>query len=161
MVLVRLKHADARTQVEATRALVTSLAIPVLVSERFDVALAAGAAGVHLGAESMPVVAVRQQVPSGFLVAASLRDAGDLSRTVGADFVTVGPVFSGSGGALGLVGFRQLAQRCGCPAVAIGGIEVSNASAVRSAGASGVAALGAVFRASDPESAARSLLSAE
>ena len=157
MVLVRLKHADARTQVEVTRLLVTSLSIPVVVSERLDVALAAGAAGVHLGSTSMPVVAVRTQAPAGFLVAGTIRTEADLSRTRTADFVAVGPVFGAKADALGLDGFRRLAEACGCPALAIGGIDASNAAVVRASGAAGVAVLGGVLGAADPEAAARSL----
>ena len=59
MVLLRLKHVDARELLSAGRALVEALSIPVVVSERLDVALACGAAGVHLQAESMPIVGVQ------------------------------------------------------------------------------------------------------
>jgi thiamine-phosphate pyrophosphorylase len=155
MVLLRLKHADARTQVEAGRALVGALRVPVVVSERLDVALACGAAGVHLRPGSMPIVAVRSQCPAGFLVAASVSHTGDVAAAVGADFVTIGPVADAGGTSLGVAGFSALRVACGVPAIAIGGIDGALAVELRAAGASGVAVLGRVLGSADPESAAR------
>ena len=161
MVLLRLKHADAASQVEACRALVAGLGIPVLVSERFDVALAGGAAGVHLGESSMPVVAVRQVVPAGFLVGGSVSSASDLERASQADFVTIGPVVaSGDAESLGIEGFRRLARACGRPSVAIGGVDAALVPALRAAGARGVAVIRAVLGAEDVEAAARALSAA-
>lgn len=160
MLLLRLKHADALVQVEVGRALVSALAIPVVVSERFDVALACGAAGVHLGETSMPVVAVRHGVPADFLVGSSVSSASDLERAASADYVTIGPVSDAGSEAMGVEGFRRLARACGRPAVAIGGIDAALMPLLREAGASGVAVIRAVLGAADVAGAARALVAA-
>jgi thiamine-phosphate pyrophosphorylase len=158
MVLLWLKHADARTLVEVGSALVAALTVPLVVSERLDVALACGAAGVHLTSASMPVVAVRMQVPSTFLIGGSVSRAEDLEHAQAADYVTVGPVFGAGEGSLGLEGFRRLVQACGRPALAIGGVDASVVAALREAGASGVAVIRAVLGAEDPAAAAAALV---
>ena len=161
LVVLRLKHADARTLVEAGRALVAALTIPVLVSERLDVALACGASGVHLStgsAGSMPVIAVRSQCTAGMLVAASVSVDDDVRLVEAADFVTIGPVLGAGDSSLGVEGFRRLAAACGRPAIAIGGIGPGEAEAVRRAGAAGIAVIGQVMGAADPEAAASLLL---
>ena len=158
LVMLRLKHADGRTLVEVGRALVAALTIPVIVSERLDVALACGAGGVHLTSSSMPAVAIRARVEAGFLIGASVSSASDLESATGADYATIGPVFGAGTSALGLAGFARLARACGIPAVAIGGVDAEVAAQLREAGAAGVAAIGAVFGAPDPEVAARALV---
>lgn len=158
LALLRLKHADARTLVEAGQALVAAVGIPVLVSERLDVALACGAAGVHLSRGSMPVVAVRTQLPIGMLVASSVSADDDVAAARDADFVTIGPVAGVGAGFLGVDGFRRLAVACGRPAIAIGGIDPEQAMLLRHAGASGIAVIGRVMAASDPALAAAALL---
>jgi thiamine-phosphate pyrophosphorylase len=158
MVLLRLKHADARTLVEVGRALVAALTVPVVISERLDVALACGAAGVHLNAHSMPVVAIRPQVSDTFLIGGSISTADDLLRTAACDFVTIGPVFSAGDESLDIEGFRRLARASGRPAIAIGGIHAANADSLRAAGAVGVAAIRALFAAPDPVAAAQAFL---
>ena len=160
LVLLRLKHADAHLLVEAGRALVSALRIPVVVSERLDVALSCGAAGVHLGAGSMPVVAVRSQAPAGFLIGVSVSDASELEQTTLADFVTMGPVYAPRGVGLGLSGFTALVAACGRPVLAIGGIDAASVPFVRAAGASGVAVIRSVLAAPDPESAVAALCAA-
>lgn len=158
MVLLRLKHVDAHTLVEVGRALVSALAIPLLVSERLDVALACGASGVHLTSVSMPVIAIRAQVDAAFLIGGSVSAHGDVEHARTADFVTIGPVFGAGALSLGVDGFRRLASECGRPAVAIGGIDATTAGSLRAAGASGVAAIRAIFAADDPTAAATQLL---
>src|SRR5215211_1651315 len=71
-VQLRLKAAPAREQVVLARELVAALAVPVLVNDRPDIAIAAGAAGVHLGADELPVALARAIAPPGFVVGASV-----------------------------------------------------------------------------------------
>jgi thiamine-phosphate pyrophosphorylase len=170
MVQLRLKDADARTQVDAARRLVASLAVPVVVNDRADVALAAGAAGVHVGAEDLPVAAVRRIAPAAFIVGASVGSDAEVDGALGADYVGIGPVYStdtkrDAGDAIGADGLARLARRCRVPAVAIGGITAANAAPLlaegpRSAGVAGVAVVRAVFGAPDPEQAARAIRAA-
>ena len=158
VVQLRLKQADARTLVDLGRILVASLPVPVIVNDRADVALACGAAGVHVGADDLPVSAVRRIAPLGFIVGASVR-----ADTVGADYVGIGPVFTTNSktdapDAIGVSGFRKLLTTV--PAVAIGGITAANVAELKKAGASGVAVISAIFGTADPEHAARAIRTA-
>jgi thiamine-phosphate pyrophosphorylase len=158
VVQLRLKQADARTLVDIGRTLVASLPVPVIVNDRADVALACGAAGVHVGADDVPVVALRRISPPGFLIGASVR-----ADTTGADYVGIGPVFAAASKAdaphaIGIEGFRKLLTTV--PAVAIGGITAANAAQLRKTGASGVAVISAIFGTADPEHAARAIRTA-
>src|ERR671911_953244 len=74
-VQLRLKLASPREQVDRARALIAALRIPVLVNDRLDVALAAGAAGVHLGPDDLPVALARRVAPAAFLIGASVGSA--------------------------------------------------------------------------------------
>ncbi len=162
MVQLRLKATDARTLLDVARALVAALTIPVVVNDRADIALVAGAAGVHLGADDLPVAAVRRWTPRGFLIGASVGSDAEVPGARGADYVGIGPVYptdskNDAGHAIGIEEFRRLAAQCGVPAVAIGGITASTAAACREEGAAGVAVIRAVLGAPDPERAARAI----
>ncbi|HJR42638.1 MAG TPA: thiamine phosphate synthase [Gemmatimonadaceae bacterium] len=165
MVQLRLKDADARTMVEVARAMVRALPVPVVVNDRVDVAIAAGAAGVHVGHEDLPVAAVRRIVPAGFIIGGSVGGDEDVSNASDADYVGIGPVFDttsklDAGAPIGLGELTRLARICQRPAVAIGGIDARNAGEVMAAGAAGVAVIRAVMSAPDPERAARQIRSA-
>jgi len=167
MIQLRLKDADARTLVEVAKALVRALPrVPVIVNDRLDVALVAGAAGVHVGPDDLPAAAVRRLVPEGFVVGASVGSDAEIVLARGADYVGIGPLYEtaskpDAGRAIGPVAFARLAKACRIPAVAIGGIDASNAGAAMRAGAAGVAVIRAVFGAPDPEGAARAIRAAE
>jgi thiamine-phosphate pyrophosphorylase len=162
---LRLKDVSARDLAGLAAELIRSVGIPVIISDRADVALAVGAAGVHLGADDIPVSAVRSFAPAGFIVGASVGSDDEIRNAKGADYVGIGPVYpTGSkkdaGKAIGVDGFSRLAVATGLPAVAIGGITPANARAAIEAGAAGVASIASVFGATDPLSAAREMASA-
>lgn len=162
MLQVRLKHASSRELVEVTRALVAAVAVPVLVNDRADVALAAGAAGVHLGIDDLPVDAVRALAPPGFIVGASFGDEAERAHAHAADYVGIGPVHataskSDAGSAIGIEGFARLRALVPCPAIAIGGVAAPDAAGLCAAGAAGLAVIRAVFGSADPEAAARTI----
>jgi thiamine-phosphate pyrophosphorylase len=165
MVQLRLKHTDARSLADVARALVAALPVPVVVNDRADVAMAVGAAGVHIGADDVPVLALRRIVPAGFLIGVSVGSDDEAALSAGADYAGIGPVYGSAskldaGAAIGTSEFSRLAAVSHLPAVAIGGITVETAPAVIAAGAIGVAVIAAVFGRPDPESAARALRSA-
>jgi thiamine-phosphate pyrophosphorylase len=162
MVQLRLKHTDARVLVEVARALIARLPVPVIINDRADIALACAAAGVHLGPDDVPAAAIRRIAPPGFLIGVSVGSDGEVPNATGGDYTGIGPIYGSTskldaGKAIGLLGFAHLAGAAGLPAVAIGGITTATAGDVIAAGASGVAVIGAIFAASDPEAAARSL----
>ena len=164
-VQVRLKTAPPREVVEITRAIIMSTSVPVIVNDRADIALAAGAAGVHVGEADLPVAAIRTFAPANFIIGASLGSDSELANARGADYVGIGPVFgsdskSNAGGAIGVDGFERLAGMVEVPAVAVGGITADRALQITVHGAVGVAVINAIFRADDPERAAREIADA-
>ena len=136
----------------------------LLVNDRFDVALAAGAHGVHLGPEDLPVSDVRRVVPPGFLIGTSTDDPafGRRAALAGADYLGVGAVFGTSSKpgleheSIGAERVREVLEESGLPCVGIGGITPRNADEVLRVGA-GIAVLSAVMNAEDPGGAARDL----
>lgn len=118
----------------------------LLVNDRTDVALAAGADGVHLTSTSIRSDVVRAHVPEDFVVGVSCHSAEGIraAATGDADFVLYGPVFASPGKGDG-VGLEALAEACGTagdlPVLAVGGIDVTNCRSAIEAGAAGVAAI--------------------
>jgi thiamine-phosphate pyrophosphorylase len=160
-VQLRLKRATGRELVEATKALVAALGIPVLVNDRLDVALAGRAAGVHLGPDDLAIALARRIVPPSFIVGASAGNSVEAEAARAADYWGVGPWRASgtkpdAGAALGAEGFRRLVEAAsGIPCVAIGGIRPEDVAAVMRAGGAGVAVVSGILGASDVEAAAR------
>jgi thiamine-phosphate pyrophosphorylase len=166
MIQLRLKEESARSLVEIARSIQAMAPdVPLVVNDRADVALAAGAAGVHVGVDDLAPALLRRVVPPGFIIGASVGSEDEVARAAGADYVGIGPVYAtgskaDAGAAIGVARFAELARRCGVPAVAIGGITSDRVAEVVAAGASGVAVISALFGASDPTQAARAIRSA-
>jgi thiamine-phosphate pyrophosphorylase len=125
--------------------------VPVLVNDRVDIAVAAGAAGVHLRGDSLPADRVRAMVPTGFVIGRSvhsLAEADAVARAGGCDYLLFGTVYPSVGKRPDhrVAGEAALAEVCrgvSLPVLAIGGVDESRAAAVASAGAAGLAAIGA------------------
>ena len=136
----------------------------LIVNNRFDLALAAGADGVHLGPEDLPVEVVRLHAGKDLLIGYSADDpvSGLLAANAGADYLGVGAVYGTSSKegledeAVGPERVEQVLHAAGLPGVGIGGIGPDNAAAVFSTGA-GVAVLGAVMQATRPGEVVRRL----
>ena len=121
----------------------------MLVNDRVDVALAAGAHGVHLRGESMAAVRVRSIAPAGFVIGRSVHavdEAVAAERHGGLDYLLFGTVFATeSKPDVAPAGLERLAAVCasvGLPVLAIGGITMSSLASVARAGAAGFAAIG-------------------
>jgi len=161
---IRLKRAGAAELLRATERLLGAVDVPVYVNDRLDVALAAGAHGVHLGADDLPPDGLRSIAPSTLRVGLSVGSDDEATDAARADahYWSLGPFFrtrskADAGAPLGPDGFRRLATLApeGVPVIAIGGIDGENASAVIEAGAHGVAVISAIFGAADIEAATR------
>ena len=120
----------------------------ILVNSRVDIALAAGAAGVHLPSDALPALAMRRVAPPDFLIGVSCHNVEGVRRAEaeGADFAVFGPVFeTASKRSYGPPrGLRMLAEVCGearIPVLALGGVTIENASRCLDAGAAGIAGI--------------------
>lgn len=135
----------------------------VIINDRFDIALALGAAGVHLGVDDLPVAAVRPCVPAGFIIGATCRDPDTARRAAreGADYLGAGAVFpTGSKEdtrLIGLQGLAAIASAVRLPVYGIAGITLDNCAGVVRAGAYGCAGITAVAAAADPVESYRRL----
>ncbi|MFC7502192.1 thiamine phosphate synthase [Nocardioides sp. CPCC 206347] len=164
---VRSKAYDARGLIELTRTVIAAVrpsGASVIVNDRVDVAVAAGADGAHLGSGDLPVAVARSLAP-GLLLGATCRSLAEVESAAseGADYAGVGPVFAttskiGLPEPLGTAGLRGVVGRL--PVIAIGGITAADAADVLAAGASGVAVIGGIWRPPDPVRAAEELLAA-
>lgn len=160
LVQIREKSLPARVlyeltvrAVEITRGSKTRL----LVNDRVDIALAAGADGVHLTARSLPADVVRNICGPEFLIGVSTHSLADAqaAQAAGADFVVFGPIFDTEskrefGEPQGLDKLREVTSELGeFPVIAIGGITRENLEACVEAGASGIAGISLFERLGD------------
>ncbi|MBI4540628.1 MAG: thiamine phosphate synthase [Gemmatimonadetes bacterium] len=167
---LRDKAAGARALLEQARrlrALTSPYGALLFVNDRFDVALAAGADGVHLGPEDLPVLDVRRAAPAGFLIGYSTDDPEVARRAAadGADYIGCGTVYAtaskgDAGEAIGLARLDEVAQSVGVPVVGIGGIDAARAREVARTRATGVAVIRGIMAAPDPGAVAAKILAA-
>ena len=138
----------------------------LFINDRVDVAIAAGADGVHLGPDDLPVAAARRLAPD--LLIGYSTDDPHLARQAerdGADYIGCGAVFGTrtkdvGDEAIGISGLNAVADAVDIPVVAIGGVAPDNIRLVANSRASGAAVVGAVMTAVDPTTAVRALLHA-
>lgn len=160
---VRDKTADDRTLLGFCEA-VRALPVTLIVNDRIDVAMAAGADGVHLGAADLPVASART-LSARLMIGATCRSYDDVvrARDEGATYAGVGPVYASTTkpGLPSPLGLSGLAAASGVlPVVAIGGLTTARVPRVLAAGAHGVAVVSAVAHSPDPPRAAREIASA-
>ncbi len=120
----------------------------VVVNDRLDVALAAGADGVHLRGDSFAASDVRRIAPPAFLVGRSIRGLADLKDVGPVDYLIAGTIWPtpskpAGHGLLGLDGLAAICAATRVPVLAVGGVDAGHAAALRAAGAAGAAAIGA------------------
>jgi thiamine-phosphate pyrophosphorylase len=167
-VQLREKHASTRDFVDQARALTALLrpfGVPLIINDRVDVALAAGADGVHVGQDDMSAADARRLVGPDVIVGLSITtlaeaESADLSAV---DYVGVGPVFDtptklDAAPPLGIAGTTKVCHVLSLPSVAIGGINCDNAARVRATGVDGIAVVSAICSAASPADAARRLV---
>jgi len=137
----------------------------VMAHDDLDAVIATGAGGVHLPGGSDPKAA-RARLPDG-LIGVSAHSPAEAAEQIaaGADCVTISPIFltdskPGYGPALGLDGLARAVAVAKGPVVALAGINPGNARACMEAGAAGIAVMGEVMRAANPEAAVRALVAA-
>lgn len=151
LIQIREPHLEAGSLASLVRSCLGAVAgtpARVVVNDRLDVALAAGAHGVHLREVSPPARLVRPVCPPGFLIGRSTHVAADVTRASnegGLDYVIFGTVFPtpskpGLAGA-GVSALEGAVRATSLPVLAIGGVDVNSVAAVAHAGAAGFAAI--------------------
>ena len=176
LVQLRDKLSETRVMVTRARAIKKALAafnVPLVINDRIDVALAAGADGVHVGQDDMAAEDARRLLGPGAVIGLSVKDVGEAEAAPVAliDYVGSGGVYAtlskqqknppiGPEGLARIIAvLRGRAQRANkeLPVCGIAGIDAGNAAAVIEAGADGVAVISALSLAPDPTAAARDL----
>ncbi|HWL71577.1 MAG TPA: thiamine phosphate synthase [Geminicoccus sp.] len=165
---LRDKRSSARSLIalaQAVRARLHGRNVPVIVNDRADLALAAGADGVHLGQDDLPAEYARAILGEDAIIGLSVTCEAEIGAVDPAlvDHVGLGPIFPtgtkpDAAPALGPERFATIRRQLDLPVVAIGGIGQGNVAEAIRAGADGVAVVSAVARAADPTAAARALM---
>lgn len=159
VVQIRERDVDAGVLAAFVRrciALTEGTAARIVVNDRVDVAMAAGAGSVHLREDSIPTQSARQLLGDAGLIGRSVHSAQGASAVGPADYVIAGSVFEtaskpGAPARLGLDGLRRVVKRAaGCPVWAVGGVTAPRLGEVTRAGASGMAAIGAFIPSCEP-----------
>ena len=142
-------------------------AIPLIVNDRLDIALACGADGVHLGQDDLPCEDARRIAGPDFIIGISATNEEEARQAerAGADYLGVGPVWStptkpDAAKPMGIEGLRAIRRAVKVPLVGVGGIGAANVEQVLCAGCDGVAVVSAIMSAADPAAASRELAQA-
>lgn len=160
LIQIRERDLDAGALAGLTRDAIDAVsgtAARILVNDRLDVALAAGAGGVHLRGDGLPASLARTIAPPEFLIGRSVHsedEAAEIEAAGGCDYLMFGTVFPSASKpadhrVAGVDALARVCARVRMPVIAVGGITASGAADVRRAGAAGVAAIGAFKPGSD------------
>jgi thiamine-phosphate pyrophosphorylase len=137
--------------------------VPLIINDRLDIALAVGAAGVHLGQDDLPLAAARRITEKDFIIGVSAhnREEALAAEQDGADYLGTGAMFpTGTKADAGVIGPRRLAAVASTvkiPVVGIGGIGSGNIAEVMTSGAAGAAVISAILSRDDIHGAAAEL----
>ena len=166
MIQLRDKELSERELIREAKMLKTvceKYNVPLIVNGNFRAAAVAKADGAHVGMHDTPVSVVRQMVGSDFIIGATVKtvEQAKAAENAGADYLGVGPMFPSAAeeNALRVTPalFREIVSAVDIPAAAIGGINKDNIMALSGTGASGFAAVSAIFANQDIEAAAQQM----
>ena len=164
MVQLREKECSTRDFIELAIRLKQKLApynVPLIINDRADVALAANADGLHIGQSDIKYNMARQLLGADKIIGLSVENMEQVyeSNNMDVDYIGISPVFSTATKTdtalpFGLEGIRDVMAICNHPAVAIGGINLTNIREIMAAGAHGIAVVSAICSAESPKAAA-------
>ena len=158
LVQYRSKFKDGGPMYEealALKALCDSYDVPLIINDRVDVALAVGAAGVHVGQDDLPCAVVRALTGADFVIGVSAHNPEEARHAIaaGADYLGCGAVFGTATkpgvAKLGLANLRAIRRVATKPMVGIGGVTSDNYGEVLSTGADGAAVISGILGADD------------
>lgn len=133
------------------KALCDSFSVPLIINDRLDIAMAVGAAGVHLGQDDLPCAAARKLLGEDYIIGVSAHNPAEAKAALqsGADYLGCGAVFGTATKAdvqkLGTDGLAAICKAKGLPVVGIGGVTADNYREVRAAGADGAAIVSGIL----------------
>lgn len=133
------------------KALCDSFNVPLIINDRLDIAMAVGAAGVHLGQDDLPCAAARKLLGEDYIIGVSAHNPAEAKAALqsGADYLGCGAVFGTATKAdvkkLGTDGLAAICKAKGLPVVGIGGVTANNYREVRAAGADGAAIVSGIL----------------
>lgn len=145
------------------KALCDSFKVPLIINDRLDIAMAVGAAGVHLGQDDLPCAAARRILGEEYLIGVSAHNPAEAAEALqsGADYLGCGAVFGTATKAdikkLGTDGLAAICKAKGLPVVGIGGVTADNYREVRAAGADGAAIVSGILAQPDISATVRAI----
>lgn len=145
------------------KALCDSFNVPLIINDRLDIAMAVGAAGVHLGQDDLPCAAARKLLGEDYLIGVSAHNPAEAKAALqsGADYLGCGAVFGTATKAdvqkLGTDGLATICKAKGLPVVGIGGVTADNYREVRAAGADGAAIVSGILAQPDIRATVRAI----
>lgn len=145
------------------KALCDSFKVPLIINDRLDIAMAVGAAGVHLGQDDLPCVAARKILGEDYIIGVSAHNPAEAKAALqsGADYLGCGAVFGTATKAdvkkLGTDGLAAICREKGLPVVGIGGVTADNYRDVRAAGADGAAIVSGILAQPDIRATVRAI----
>lgn len=145
------------------KALCDSFNVPLIINDRLDIAMAVGAAGVHLGQDDLPCAAARKILGEDYIIGVSAHNPAEAKAALqsGADYLGCGAVFGTATKAdvqkLGTEGLAAICKAKGLPVVGIGGVTADNYREVRAAGADGAAIVSGILAQPDIRTTVRAI----
>lgn len=145
------------------KALCDSFNVPLIINDRLDIAIAVGAAGVHLGQDDLPCAAARKILGEDYIIGVSAHNPAEAKAALqsGADYLGCGAVFGTATKAdvqkLGTDGLAAICKAKGLPVVGIGGVTADNYREVRAAGADGAAIVSGILAQPDIRTTVRAI----
>lgn len=133
------------------KALCDNFNVPLIINDRLDIAMAVGAAGVHLGQDDLPCAAARRILGEDYIIGVSAHNPAEAKAALqsGADYLGCGAIFGTATKAdvkkLGTDGLAAICREKGLPVVGIGGVTADNYREVRAAGADGAAIVSGIL----------------
>lgn len=145
------------------KALCDSFKVPLIINDRLDIAMAVGAAGVHLGQDDLPCAAARKLLGEDYIIGVSAHNPAEAKAALqsGADYLGCGAVFGTATKAdvkkLGTDGLAAICKAKGLPVVGIGGVTADNYREVHAAGADGAAIVSGILAQPDIRATVRAI----
>lgn len=167
LVQYRAKAADGGvlyTEACKLKELCDKYSVPLIINDRLDIALAVGAAGVHLGQDDLPCAVARRLLGEDFIIGVSAHNPAEAVQAVseGADYLGCGAVFGTATkhdvAKLGLENLRAIRKAVAVPMVGIGGITADNYAEVLATGADGAAIVSGILAQDDISAVVKKLV---